>query len=210
MLDVHAPEHGIHGARDFFIHLLTITAGLLIALGLEAAVEAVHHHHQREEAEATIRQELTENRQSLLKMQGNTSTEIANLKIALTFLEDLRAGKKDDPSGIKLGFNVNPLSDAAWRTASATGALSYMSYDEAQRFAVAYHEQQMYEDAVTGALQQYELLDTYLIHNPDPRTMAPPDIDAGIIDVRKALAELNAMSDWGRGALRTYDGALPK
>jgi hypothetical protein len=40
--------------------------------------------------------------------------------------------------------------------------------------------------------------------------MASPDIDAGIIDVRKALAELNAMSDWGRGALRTYDGALPK
>jgi len=31
MLDVHAPEHGIHGVHDFLIHLLTITAGLLIA-----------------------------------------------------------------------------------------------------------------------------------------------------------------------------------
>ena len=40
MLDVHAPEHGIHGMRDFFVHLLTITAGLLIALALEAGVEA--------------------------------------------------------------------------------------------------------------------------------------------------------------------------
>jgi hypothetical protein len=208
MLDVHAPEHGIHGVRDFTIHLLTITAGLLIALGLEAAVEAVHHRHQREEAEATIRQELTDNRDSLLKMQTNTSQEAATLKRALTFLDDLRAGRKDDPTGIKLGFNVNPLSDAAWRTASATGALSYMSYDEAQRFAVAYHEQQLYEDAVAIALHQYELLDTYLIHNPDPRTMAPPDIASAITDVRKSLAELNAMSDWGRGALGTYDGAL--
>jgi hypothetical protein len=208
MLDVHAPEHGIHGARDFFIHLLTITAGLLIALGLEAGVEAVHHRHQREEAEQTIRQELTENRESLLKMQGNTTTEVANLKKALTFLEDLRAGKKDDPSGIKLGFNVSPLSDAAWRTASATGALSYMSYNEAQRFAVAYHEQQLYEDAVAIALHQYEVLDTYIVDDRDPRTLPPEDVATAIPDLRRAMADLNAMSDWGRGALGTSEDAL--
>ena len=42
MLDVHVPEHGIHRFRDFFLHLFTITIGLLIALGLEASVEALH------------------------------------------------------------------------------------------------------------------------------------------------------------------------
>ena len=64
MLDVHAPHQSPLGVRDFFIHLLTITAGLLIALGLEAAVEAVHHRHQRIEAEETIHREIEENRQS--------------------------------------------------------------------------------------------------------------------------------------------------
>ena len=55
MLDVHAPEHGIHGVRDFFVHLLTISVGLLIAVGLEASVEALHHRSERKEAEATLR-----------------------------------------------------------------------------------------------------------------------------------------------------------
>ena len=37
MLDVHTPEHRIGGVRDFLLHILTITVGLLIALALENA-----------------------------------------------------------------------------------------------------------------------------------------------------------------------------
>ncbi len=40
MLDVHPPHQPVHGWRDFLIHLLTITVGLLIALGLEAVAES--------------------------------------------------------------------------------------------------------------------------------------------------------------------------
>lgn len=75
MLDVHPPEHGIHGIRDFFIHLLTITVGLLIALGLEATVEALHHRSERKEAEATLRQELTQNRLTLVTIQKQSDRE---------------------------------------------------------------------------------------------------------------------------------------
>ena len=208
MLDVHAPEHGIHGTRHFFLHLFTITIGLLIALGLEAAVEAVHHHHQREQAETLIRQELNENRLTLLRVQQDTVAEIKNLHLALAFVEDLRSGKKDDPSGIKLGFHSEPLQSAAWISASATGALSYMPYEEVQRFATAYHEQQDYENASERALGHYELLSTYTDTVPDPRDLKPQDVETSIADLRLALADLAAMSDWGRGTLHTYDDAL--
>ncbi len=208
MIDVHPPEHGIHGTRDFFVHLFTITIGLLIALGLEAGVEAVHHRHQREQAEATIRQELIDNRAKLVKMQVSTQAEILNLSRALAFAEDLRSGKKDDPRDIKLGFNVEPLQSAGWSTASATGALSFMPYAEVQGFATAYHEQQNYEDAVSRALSQYELLETYLTNITDPRDLKPQDRETVIPDLRRALADLAAMSDWGRAALGTYRDAL--
>jgi hypothetical protein len=208
MLDVHAPEHKIHGTRDFFLHLFTITIGLLIALALEAAAEAIHHRHQRQEAETTIRQELSDNRSKLLKVQANTASEIKNLNLALAFVEDLRSGQKDDPRNIQLGFNVEPLQSAGWTTASATGALSFMPYAEAQKFATAYHEQQNYEDAVTRALGHYEVLDTYLTPHTDPRDMKPQDVENAIPDLRQALADLNAMADWGRGTLGTYDEAL--
>ena len=39
MLDVHPPHEKMHGFKDFLLHLLTITIGLLIALGLEGCVE---------------------------------------------------------------------------------------------------------------------------------------------------------------------------
>jgi hypothetical protein len=87
MLDVHAPEHGIHGVRDFFIHLLTITAGLLIALGLEAGVEALHHRHQREEAEAMIRQELGVNRKIVHDGAAGLKLEIDGMTKVLATLE---------------------------------------------------------------------------------------------------------------------------
>ena len=62
-MEVHAPEHGIHTWRDFFVHMGTICLGLLIALGLEQAAEAVHRAHQR----AELREALdTDSRQAIV------------------------------------------------------------------------------------------------------------------------------------------------
>ena len=40
MLDVHPAHHAASTWRDFFIHIITIVIGLLIAIGLEQTVEA--------------------------------------------------------------------------------------------------------------------------------------------------------------------------
>ena len=40
MLDVHAPHEAVHTWKDFFIHLATISVGLLVAVGLEQTVES--------------------------------------------------------------------------------------------------------------------------------------------------------------------------
>jgi hypothetical protein len=45
-MDVHAPHSSIHSVKDFLFHLLAITVGLLIALGLEALVNTNHHRRQ--------------------------------------------------------------------------------------------------------------------------------------------------------------------
>ena len=46
MLDVHAPHESIHTRKGFFIHIATISVGLLIAVDLEQTVEVVHRHHE--------------------------------------------------------------------------------------------------------------------------------------------------------------------
>jgi hypothetical protein len=209
MLDVHAPEHGIHGVRDFFVHLLTISVGLLIALGLEASVEALHHRGERKEAEATLRQELTQNRLTLVAIQRDSDRERDGLVKILKLLEDLRDGRQGDPSILNMDFNVEPLQSAAWHTASATGALSYMSYEEVQRFSAAYQEQQLFEEAMSRAFGHVELIGTYsglVAHNL--RAMKPQDTESAIGDVRQVMADVRDMSDITRATLPLYDAAL--
>jgi hypothetical protein len=54
MLDVHPPHAPTHTWKDFFIHIATIVIGLIIAVGLEQSVEAIHRHHQRVELNASL------------------------------------------------------------------------------------------------------------------------------------------------------------
>src|ERR1700679_1124416 len=56
-MDVHAPHATIHTWKDFWIHLGTITIGLLIAISLEQSGEALHHLPQRHQLEEDLRAE---------------------------------------------------------------------------------------------------------------------------------------------------------
>ncbi len=57
MLDIHPPHAPTHSWSDFFIHIATIAVGLLLALGLEQGVEAVHRHHERVDLLEDLKQE---------------------------------------------------------------------------------------------------------------------------------------------------------
>lgn len=129
MLDIHPPEHGIHGVRDFLLHLFTITIGLLIAISLEQSVEAIHHRHQRREAEETIRQELRENRDTLTTARSVMTGEQKNLVLILDFLQARLQNRNADAKGLNLQFREGALQDAAWRTANTTGVTTYMDYE---------------------------------------------------------------------------------
>jgi hypothetical protein len=59
MLDVHPAHHAATTWRDFFVHIVTIVLGLLIAIGLEQTVE---HFHQRHQLQELRRGELTDAR----------------------------------------------------------------------------------------------------------------------------------------------------
>jgi hypothetical protein len=210
MLDVHAPEHGIHGVRDFLLHLMTITAGLFIALLLEAGVEALHHRHQRKEAEETIRQELTDNREDLGKAQVELRAELKGMVAVLDFLEARSKGEPGDPSGLNLDFHEGPLKDSAWRTAGSTGVLSYMEYGEVQKYSLAYKEQAQFELMEQQALDEYLQLDSFVVKGFDPKHVDAEDVKMALPEVRRALAHLGGMMDVSRGAMMAYDDALKK
>ena len=56
-MDIH-PPHPIHTWKDFGIQLVTITAGILIALSLEGVRESIHDRAIVREARENIRREI--------------------------------------------------------------------------------------------------------------------------------------------------------
>jgi hypothetical protein len=209
MLDVHAPEHGIHGVRDFAVHLLTITAGLLIALGLEQSVEAVHHRHQRKEAEAKIREEISENRTRLMGGAQALQDEIEGMNLALQSLESVGAGNKLPEEAKKKKtqtFSEISLADAAWRTASSTGVLSYMDYDEVEKFSGAYESQEEYLALSKRATDDYlELMPVILGGGGEITSERAKE---ALPFARSAGGHLTGMHFIGEGTLDAYNAAL--
>ena len=141
-MDVHAPHEPIHSTRDFFLHLFTITVGLLIALGLEGLVEAAHHRHLLHTAEANLHDEFHQNRATLAgdekQLQGSAAATAANLQV-LTAIRN----HQQPPGDMRFGWEWNGLEASAWNTARDTGAIALMPYESAQEYAVIYSQQEL-------------------------------------------------------------------
>ena len=208
MLDVHAPEHRIGGVRDFFLHLFTITVGLLIALGLEAAVEWRHHVHLRNEADSNIVAELEDNERDLKDVLAAMPREQQSLLGALAFLQAHAQGKSYDTSSISLGMSLYSSRDASWKTATATGAVAYMEYSHVKRFSEAYTLQAQFATLQERTLDSYLQLQSYLVGGIDPTKISPADAEKARGDVQQTLARLVAMREIGQALEKTYAGAL--
>jgi hypothetical protein len=151
MLDVHAPHGGVHTWKDFWIHLGTITLGLLIAVGLEQGVEKLHQLHQRHQLEASLRAECEVNKQ-------RAEIDLARYDDEMTWLLGLH---KDIGKMLSTGGRANltyrelhyrpqllygvPYKDtnlalmtAAWDTANADNRLALLPDDVAHAYSLLY------------------------------------------------------------------------
>lgn len=144
MLDVHLPHKGIYGFWEFFIHLFTITVGLLIATQIESCVEWRHHGHLAEEARESLRAEIQSNLNDLRRAVPGLKQWREQIDADLVEMKRIQENPdnvKNQHTILAIGFNAITLSDTAWRTAQSTGALAYMPYEEAERYASIYQAQ---------------------------------------------------------------------
>jgi hypothetical protein len=148
VLEVHPPHEPIYGWRDFFIHLATITIGLLIALSLEGCVEWWQHRHLVHEAEASLETEIKTNAQDLQGALDDVRKEKESLRqdiaVMKTIIANPKVANRDD---LTIDFRIRTFDEVSWKTAQSTGALSYMAYERAQEYSDIYHAQSEIDDA---------------------------------------------------------------
>jgi hypothetical protein len=148
VLDVHPPHEPLYSWRDFFIHLATITIGLLIALSLEGCVEWQHRRHLVHEAETSLHREIQENSKNLQATLDDLHKQQDALEQDIVVLKKIIANPKvtnHDPMSI--GFHISGFKSVNWKTAQSTGALSYMPYERAEEYSTIYYQQDLVDDA---------------------------------------------------------------
>jgi hypothetical protein len=180
-LDVHPPHGPIRSWKDFTLHLLTITIGLLIALALEAAVQSLHHRHLVTEARANLRREIVENRRLYTENLRSVQTHLAQLEQNMEQLRELRAGKTPEHYDLQWNFPWNAFVESAWMSARDIGAIGYMPPEVIEEYSGLYRQQAFVNEAGVSIFFDEAKAAAPLLtvkNRKDPKELLPGDIQA--------------------------------
>lgn len=203
-MDVDPPEKPIKSLKDFAVHILTVTIGILIALALDALVDAYRHHQLVAHARADFRAEFMHNR-NLLMVQGTAEQAIKKeLEGLMAYGQAKLANQPAAPVAIQSVRGFVALSSTAWETANATQAFLYIPFAETREISAAYSRQQVFNAMEARAEEQW----FSLAGLGDPAEVAGADLKPALEKETIAYAYLISMQVVQAQLLQDYDRAL--
>lgn len=150
MLDVHSPHKPISNLSEFFLHLFTITIGLLIAVGIEGMVERHQHRELAAQARETMTAEIRKNQSNIADALKEIAAERKRMDANVGAVRKVQLAPKGPrlpDANIDVSYGSTGVEETAWKTAQATAALSYMPYTEAERYSSIYGIAETFEKA---------------------------------------------------------------
>jgi hypothetical protein len=200
-VEVHTADHPFRSWKDFFLHLLTITIGLFIALTLQAAVESLHHRHLVRDARQNLRHEIEENHKVYAENSATLQKNRDQLARDIDLLRDLRSGKKPDNLRLAWTWDWNAYNEASWRTARDIGAVSFMEAQAIDRYNWVYLQQDYVNAAAIAIITDEPKIGAPWRVAKDAGNITPAEIESMLIgsaemDIRLAtLQELMSILD---------------
>ncbi|MDP9051821.1 MAG: hypothetical protein M3O31_14045 [Acidobacteriota bacterium] len=176
-MDIHAPDHPILSLKEFFIHILVVTCGILIALGLEGVREMIHDHGLVREARENFRVEMTQNREYGQDEFPRVTKYSQDLKGIVDDLPEL----EQHPGELnrRLSQVNNPgyfFLANSWQAALSTGALEHMTPDEVTLYGSLAEAVKIYSRLQTEAADQEVLAKTFFRVHPH---LTPDQMEQG-------------------------------
>src|SRR5271165_3602038 len=130
-MDIHPPMKHMDSLKEYAAHILIVTIGILIALGLEGIRESWREHHAVKEATNSFRAELALNRKQLALDQETIVKASTQLDQIIAEMPQL---VKNPPELQKRVDQIGPgfyfFSTAAWESAQAEGTVSHIDRKE--------------------------------------------------------------------------------
>lgn len=201
-MDLHVPEAPIRSLKDFLLHILIVTIGILIALGLEQAVEAYHRAKLAHDAVESFSKELTDDREEM-------DAEVADMPhVRDTIAAMIATLQSPHPEPIKYpAIHYNVMSTASWEAAVATQALNELPYDTVHGFAQAYGILRIFDDVGRKALEEWQQLHNY---GDDPAKMTADQRNTLIEKLRSYENFTHIIEEVGRKNADIFDRVLKK
>jgi len=150
-LDVHPPHQPLNSWRDFWIHLGTITVGLLIAIGMEQSVEKLHQIEERHVLQRELREEGLRNQESL---RVDFERFALQRNALVTRRRDI-AQMIASHGKLKLQYQAIPdigtitlPSQAAWDSAKASGRVGLLHDAQTEVYSFLYLQEEWLKSQV--------------------------------------------------------------
>jgi hypothetical protein len=191
-MDVHPPHGPMHSWKDFWVHLGTITIGLLIALALEAGVEKIHQLHQRHQLEEDLR---AEGERGLTVVEGDQRILAAERVWLLAWRNQVdrmvaSGGKTRVPYPAHESTPKTMPSDAVWATARESSLVALLPRSEATVYARLYRQ----HDLLQGSLSKWQdvemELDSFQNKFEDGNPTSVPDVSSMTVEQLKEYSTL--------------------
>jgi hypothetical protein len=171
MLDVHPPHASAHTWRDFFIHIATIVVGLIIAVGLEQSVEAIHRHHQMHQLQQDVQAECEANIARGFINLHHIDLDMAWLLELHNRIETLHtpAGKKSFVyPPVPVGYPGDPRStdralflEAVWSNARQAAIIDLLPQNDAQLYSRFYSIMEVQLHAFDNFTEDWEKIPAF-------------------------------------------------
>ena len=202
MIDIHPPHHAATTRRDFFIHLSTVVLGILIAIGLEQSVEALHHRHQRHQLEEDLHAEMRMNNEYLSRdfdylvaTRDWAANQAQAIQSAIATHTTSHLVYQPPPRNFDLYVLPN---DSVWQHASESGTAALLPREEAQSYTLLYRFRSRLFDTYKQLFDaRYVVIASGLRfssgHNPQPdfSRMTPAQLDEFSTALSKEATALN-------------------
>jgi hypothetical protein len=213
MLDVHPPQEAPHSWNDFFIHIITIVIGLLIAIGLEQTVERFHQRREVTETREALSEERQKNRDIYRHQLDGYLRDAAILHNDLRIFSYLQQHPKTalaDLPGVILWPNhiFEPLT-SAWTAAGETNVLSMMPREEVTKASDTYFD-------LNRALEGYNNMTLAISHaaafttqTSDPTRLSPEKVRQEIDLLEHATALHMLYGLWLQSVNRNHPDFAP-
>jgi hypothetical protein len=205
-MDIHAPEGPTHSFKDFAIHIIIVTIGILIALGLEGIRETIHEHRIVREARENFRAELEANRANLDKELRNDGATLAQIDQILADLPKLRPNPAQFMERVaELKPSSYFFSSSRWESALSTGALGHMSVDEVNRYAEVNFLVHTYTALESRAGIDWQLLEAFFSAHQNPTA---DELNSGVEKLFIYRAETKSLNQVAHEFSGSIDNAL--